>query len=109
MTPEDKLKAVERLIVAMREFRDQPDAPQFVILAALKEVATDLRARIPGAAEVARRELGRRVAAAVEGDLDMARMLALAHELVSRWAVVENALELVDACRVEQRQPAVAP
>lgn len=98
-TVAEKLAEIEELIELYRFARRFPDDPEYQTYLILKAVAEDLRARTNGAAGDARRELGRRIAAAVRTSDGMPNstfanaVLGVGQELIGRWPVVEQALE----------------
>lgn len=94
-TTAEKLGVVEAMIEDMRRQASGDD--DFERLAVLRSVASDLRARFAGAPSAALAELERRMAAVAraknEHRHDGTAVLGLGQELVSRWAVVKQALE----------------
>ena len=106
VTTAEKLAEIERLIEIYRWARSgSANTLEPRTYHVLKSYAVDLRARLDGTAEEARRELGRRVAAIVRAsdgpDGGFARAAASAgRELTSRWPVVEHALEQYEKSHV---------
>ena len=102
LTVPEKLAAIEALVEHYRFARRYPDEPEYQTYVALKAVAADLRGRLDGKPEEARRALGGKIAAAVrksDGDPGaFARaVMAIGEELIGRWATVEQALERFEA------------
>lgn len=88
----DKLRVVEALIVAHRPFRMAWGSKENETYTILKSVAEDLRARSAGTAQAVL-QLERKMEAAREMRHDRGRLCAVLDELVSRWAMVRQAME----------------
>lgn len=97
MTTQEKLHAVERCIEDFRWARSCPETVEHQTYTALKDIASELRARVDEAPNVAEHEIGRRVLAVTVaksrhgGNVD-GTMMALANEVLARWPVVGEAL-----------------
>lgn len=102
LTPQEKLDAVERCIIDFREFRNQPDTLEHQTLQALKEIASDLRARQNETVSITEVEIQRRVRSATENQMT-SRLVALAHEVIKRWPVIRQALEHYGALEESKR------
>jgi hypothetical protein len=93
----DQLFVIEQLILEYRDARDDHMDPRYRVFHALRAVADGLRARTAIKAESSRRNLGLRIAHAVRArtssDWDQGALANVGLELVSRWPVVEQALE----------------
>lgn len=97
ITIQEKLAAVQRLLEDLRHARNDPMLPEYATFHAMRAIASDLMARLPGNPEATRRALGKRIADAVrsrtpDGYLQ-SHARGLAEELVGRWPVIEQALE----------------
>lgn len=101
-TTTDKLEVLERLITDYRWARGMDPHTRGAAFAyvTLKAIAADVRARMDSAPTVADVELQRRVDAVVASKTavgyDGGRLAALATEVLNRWPVVKQALELLE-------------
>ena len=100
-TVADKLRTVELLIEDFRWARNDDALPEHLTYRVLKAIASDLRGRMNGSAEDARREIGLRIAGAIRSKTalgyERGMMLGVAEELIGRWPVIEQALERFEA------------
>lgn len=98
MTVEQQLAAVERLIEDFRWARADDMVPEHATYNALKVIAKDLRARLPGAPGSALAEIGRRLEIAELGKSPehgfvRGHLIGVAHAVIGRWPEVRQALE----------------
>lgn len=93
---QEKLAAVEQLIVELRALRNDKQHPMHWTLGALKEIARDLRAAEPAATTSAILELERRVMAIKKNGSTTDRLNQLAHEFMARWPVIRRALLAIE-------------
>ena len=95
-TTQEKLETVKELIEVFRQTARSPAEDRRIL--ALKGIASDLRARLDGAPNVALVELERRMTAVRRhapgsGSARVNAQIGVAEELVCRWPVVTQALE----------------
>lgn len=104
-THDDKIILIDTLIERERKAMARANATGQIVDPAvcetLKEIAADLRARAPGAAETTRRIIGEKVAAIVRSPnqtlgYQSGKLIALGQEVVGRWRTIEAALEQAD-------------
>ncbi len=98
MNTDEKIAAIEEMIVAMRWARQYPGHPEHKQLEALKEVAAELRARKPELHGSTRHEIGALVALAVrqpeaDGRYRDSYLVGIGQRVIGRWRVIEFALE----------------
>jgi hypothetical protein len=92
----EQLTEVEGLLEDFRWSRSDDKIPEHKTFLALKALALDLRARLPGKAEQTRRELGRRIADAVRAEHAREAVAGVGEALIGAWPLVEQALEHLD-------------
>lgn len=99
MTVQEQLQEVENLIGWLRWARGS-GAPEEKTYSALKQIAADLRGRLPGAASEAARELQRRIDAVKQARAASSNvpgpLQGVAEELMGRWPTVRRALEAAE-------------
>lgn len=97
MTNLEKLAEVEAMIEALR--RVERDQAQDRTLVILRHIAKDYRGRLAGTVHAAEGALEERVAAVIRRERVNAEAggakVALAEELIGRWHVVKQGLELL--------------
>jgi hypothetical protein len=100
VTLQDQIDAVTRLLDDFRWARNEPGCAEHRTWLALKEMAKDLRARLPEAPGLALAALQRRIAdaAATKGGngglgFDAGALAGIGQEVIGRWPVVRQALE----------------
>lgn len=109
ITIQDKLGVVERMIVNLRGDRGariQPTDPDYFTYQALKAIADDLRVRFDKEPGPVQTQIEYRVNAVLKAPTvahKEPRLLALAHEVVSKWSTIKIALEQLRET-VEQEQ-----
>lgn len=96
----DQIDAVTRLLEDFREWRSKPNCPEGQTLLALKQIAKDLRGRLPEASSRALFELQRRIADAAatktgEGGMgfDVNALAGIGQECIGRWSTIRQSLE----------------
>ena len=94
---DDKLQAVERLIVDLRWARGDPLVPEFKTYWVLKAIADDVRARQQSARYDALEDLRdavRAVHASKTGlGYELGKLRNLAERFLGKWPIVEQAME----------------
>jgi hypothetical protein len=101
---EEKLAAVERLIVDLRWARNDPALPEHKTLAALKAIALDLRGQHAGAPRRTLDALTFQINSAARskarvGHVEIGHLQAVAECLTAHWSVVRQALERFEAAQ----------
>lgn len=93
---DEQIIEVERLIETFRWARAY-DVPEGLTYRALKQVATDLRARLPGTASDAANAIERRIEDANRSKTHLGYAInalrGLGEELIGRWPTIRHALE----------------
>lgn len=108
MTDAQILHWLDRLIIGMKADKELDDE-QKQALNALRVIAVEYRAREPSAIEAALTELTRRHNAIHDSKTALGysqtHLIAMGNEVVSRWAVIRQALEdSLNAAMMEQEQ-----
>jgi hypothetical protein len=103
---EEKLRAVEQLLVSLRWARGQSHLPEHAQFKALQDIAADLLARQPAQHRSVRHGIGQRVAEAVnnarpDGRYQEGYLITLAQAVIGQWRVIEYALERCEREQVE--------
>ena len=97
ISTQDKIAAVERLIDDLRWSRNDPAVPEHATYQALKEIARDLRGRLPEAPGKALLALQRRLADAAASKtvlgFEQRALMGIGEEVIGRWPTVRQALE----------------
>jgi len=99
MTLQDQIDAIDHLINDFRWARNETYCIEHDIYLALKEIAKDLRARLPAAPSDALLALQRRIAdaAATKGPamqgFDRSALAGIGEEVIGKWPVIRQALE----------------
>lgn len=93
VAPDEQIEAIEAVIAWLKN-----DGFALDLVPTLASIASDLRARTPGAPSVALHELTRRLTAAHRSKTrlgyDPGAMIGVGEELVARWPIVKAALDL---------------
>lgn len=108
---DQKIATVERLLDDFRWARSSPNTAEHATYRTLKDIARDLKARLPNSAAEARHEIGARIAKLVrtktpEDDgqpYDVPQLIGLASLVIARWPVIEHALETTEIVNQEAR------
>jgi len=91
----------------LRWSRSKPDVPEHATFNALKQIAADLTARLPGQPGKVRKALGLRIADAVRSKTalgyDENHLVGIGENVIGEWPAIEYALEAVERMQ-EQNQ-----
>lgn len=97
VTLEDQISAVHRLIEDLRWARNAHGRIEHFTYNAMKQIAADLEARLPGKPGEARSLVGSRIADAVRTKTklgySLGKLTGIAETVIGCWPVIEYALE----------------
>ena len=99
MKPEEKIAAVDRLLDELRFARSDPTYPEYVSYHALREIAADLRAKMPAQIGVVRQALQFQTKVAKRhyaqhGCYAIGHAMTICEALCGKWGTtIEKALE----------------
>lgn len=107
-TIDEKLTELEKLIEFGRFTRGGPGTEAHRTFKILTAIASDLQARRNGRPSIALTEIGRRVIAAKRSKIpeygyEGEHLMKLAYEVINRWNVLEQALQMFGAA-IEEKE-----